>query len=85
MTDRVDETLQLLTLEEKLSLLAGRDMWHTVAIERVGVPSLKVTDGPNGARGADGNHGPPSTSFPIGAAMGATWSPSLIEALTDMP
>ncbi len=79
MSDWVGVTLAQLTLDEKLLLLAGRDMWHTPSIGRAGVPALKVTDGPNGARGADGNHGPASTSFPVGAAMGATWSPPLIE------
>lgn len=41
-----------LTLEEKASLLSGRDFWHTQAIERdgVAVPSVMVTDGPHGLR-----------------------------------
>ena len=72
------DLLGRLTLEEKVSLLAGADLWHTASVERLGVRPLKVTDGPNGARGADGNHGPTSTSFPVGAAMGATWDPDLI-------
>jgi beta-glucosidase len=67
-----------LTLDEKISLLAGRSLWETVPIERLGVPPVKVTDGPSGARGADANHGPTSTSFPVGAAMGATFDPDLI-------
>lgn len=79
MTEWVGRKLEELSVEEKASVLAGRDMWHTVAVDRVGVPSLKVTDGPRGARGADGNHGPTSTSFPAGVAMGATWNPALIE------
>ena len=79
MSSWVAETLAQMTLTEKISLLAGRNRWETVTIERLGIPSLKVTDGPNGARGADTNHGPTSTSFPIGAAMGATFDPGLIE------
>jgi beta-glucosidase len=75
----VADTLAAMTLEEKISLLAGRDLWETVPIPRLGLPALKVTDGPNGARGADVNHGPSSTSFPVGAAMGATFDPELIE------
>ncbi len=62
-------------------MLSGRDLWHTVTIDQAGVPELKVTDGPNGARGADGNHGPTSTSWPTGSAMGATWDPDLIEEM----
>ncbi len=76
----VQTMLESLSLDEKLMLLAGRDRWHTRPIDRVGVPSLKVTDGPNGARGED-RDGVTSTSFPVGAAMGATWDPGLIEAV----
>ena len=79
MSEWVTETLAAMTLDEKIALLAGRDLWETVPIERLDLPSLKVTDGPNGARGADANHGPTSTSFPVGAAMGATFDPDLIE------
>ncbi|MBE2223194.1 MAG: glycoside hydrolase family 3 C-terminal domain-containing protein, partial [Anaerolineae bacterium] len=75
----VEEKLSALTLAEKVSLLAAADMWHTMAVERAGIPVLKVTDGPNGARGQDGNTGPTSADFPIGMAMGATWNPDLIK------
>jgi len=79
MEQFIEEKLSELTLAEKVSLLAAADMWHTMAIERTGIPVLKVTDGPNGARGRDGNTGPSSADFPIGMAMGATWNTELIE------
>jgi beta-glucosidase len=79
MSEWVAETLARMTLDEKIALLAGHNRWETVPIAGLGLPSLKVTDGPNGARGADTNHGPTSTSFPVGAAMGATFDPDLIE------
>lgn len=79
MSTWVADTLAAMTLDEKMSMLAGHNRWETVPVDRLGVPSLKVTDGPNGARGADTNHGPTSTSFPVGAAMGATFDPKLIE------
>ena len=72
-------TLDALTDEEKLTLVAGKDLWHSHSVDRVRVPTLKLIDGPNGARGADGNHGPTSLSLPVGVAMGATWDPALIE------
>ena len=40
-----------LTLAEQVSLLAGVDFWHTASIERLGIPALRVSDGPVGARG----------------------------------
>ena len=51
---RIDALLQQMTLAEKVALLAGSSMWTTTPIERLGIPAIKVTDGPNGARGAGG-------------------------------
>jgi beta-glucosidase len=48
----LDSIISRLNLDEKISLLAGKDFWTTNPVERVGVPPLKVSDGPNGARGA---------------------------------
>ena len=68
----IEALVASLTLEEKVALLAGDDTWHTVPIPRLGIPAMKMTDGPNGARGADGNHGPTSADFPVGIAVAAT-------------
>ncbi len=76
---RFDEFVSQLTLPEKVSLLAGADMWHTTAIERLGIPAVQLSDGPNGVRGTDDNLGETSVCFPVGVAMGATWNPGLIE------
>ena len=46
---KINELLNQLTLDEKISMLAGADLWHSVAIPRLGIPQFKVTDGPNGA------------------------------------
>ncbi len=87
MDAKIEQLIQQMTLDEKISLLAGRDMWHTVPVERLGIPSLKVTDGPNGARGAGGSLGLTSACFPCGSALGATWNPELVarvgQALAD--
>lgn len=42
MSSRVENILQSLTLEEKISLLAGKDFWETVPIPAKGVPAIKV-------------------------------------------
>jgi len=68
--------LATLTLEQKVSLLAGGDTWHTVAVP--GVPVLRCSDGPAGVRGTAFT-GPHSASFPCGTALGATFDPELIE------
>lgn len=78
MTEWIEATLAALTTAEKVALLAGRDLWSTVPIERLGVPSVRLTDGPNGVRGFDDRHGPTVMSYPVGVAMGATFHPDLI-------
>ena len=74
----VDDLVAELTLDEKVSLLAGTDWWHTAAVERLGIPPLKMSDGPAGVRGAHVSGGPPSASFPCGTALGATWDVDLV-------
>ncbi|HEX5807303.1 MAG TPA: glycoside hydrolase family 3 protein, partial [Anaerolineales bacterium] len=81
---RIEELLGQMTLEEKISMLAGADLWHSVAIPRLGIPQLKVTDGPNGARGAWGSMGPTSVATPVGIALGATWNSGLVEKVGNV-
>ncbi|MCJ7605980.1 MAG: glycoside hydrolase family 3 C-terminal domain-containing protein, partial [Dehalococcoidales bacterium] len=81
MVKRIDELIGRMTLEEKVSLMSGIDFWHTASIERLGISSLKVTDGPHGARAVDEKNADvtlPATCFPTAVAMGATWNPDLI-------
>ena len=73
-----------MTLDEKASLTAGDGMWSTAAIDRLGIRPVRVTDGPNGARGAiapGASGSPTSVCVPCGSALGATWDPSLLEAV----
>jgi beta-glucosidase len=49
---RIDALLGELTMAEKVSLLAGSSMWLSTPVERLGIPAIKVSDGPNGARAA---------------------------------
>ncbi len=74
IVDLVDE----LTLAERVSLLSGEDVWSLPAIPRLGIGKLRVTDGPNGARGGGSLvGGVKSAAFPVGIAIGATWDPAL--------
>lgn len=81
---RIDNLLEQMTLDEKISMLAGADLWHSAAVPRLGIPQFKTTDGPNGARGAWGSMGAPSVATPIGAALGATWNPDLVEKVGNV-
>ncbi len=81
---RVDDLLAQMTLDEKITMLAGADLWHSVAVPRLGIPQFKVTDGPNGARGAWGSLGPTSVCTPVGIALGATWNTELVEKVGNV-
>ncbi|WP_130859215.1 glycoside hydrolase family 3 C-terminal domain-containing protein [Gracilibacillus phocaeensis] len=79
--DKINE----MTLEEKASLCSGFDFWHLQEIERLGIPSVMVTDGPHGlrkqAQGSDhlGLHNSvPATCFPSAAGLASTWDKELI-------
>ncbi|WP_347977872.1 family 78 glycoside hydrolase catalytic domain [Microbacterium sp. ProA8] len=73
-------------LEAKAALLSGRDFWSTR--EGEGIRSLVLVDGPHGVRRQAGtadnlgfNQSLPSTCFPPGVAMGASWDPALIREI----
>ena len=79
-SERVQSLLDALTLEEKVSLLAGDSLWLTVPVERLGIPAIKVTDGPNGARGDSlFGSGKGAACLPSGIALASTWNPALVE------
>ncbi|KAG2134498.1 glycoside hydrolase family 3 protein [Suillus clintonianus] len=75
----VDEIVEKLTTDEAILLTAGVGFWHTHEIARLGMPAIKVSDGPNGIRGSHVFMGTPSKCLPSGTALGATWDTELIE------
>ena len=82
----VDEIMRALDLDEKALLTAGADMWTTPPIEHAGVPAIRVTDGPNGARGSSllGLGEETAVCIPCSSALGATWNAELIERVGSM-
>jgi beta-glucosidase len=83
------DALGKLTLAEKAALCVGRDFWSMEGVERLGVPSIVLTDGPHGVRrqasGEDaGLRGSaPATCFPTGSALAATWDVALLEEVGE--
>ena len=81
MTD-IAALLDQMTLEEQVAILSGEDFWSLPAIPRLGIGKLRVTDGPNGARGAGSLvGGVKSAAFPAGIAIGSSWDPELARAI----
>ena len=81
----VADLVDRMTLDERVSLLAGADFWRTVAVPRLGVPQIKVTDGPAGARGGGALLGGKRTAaFPVGIALGSTWSTELLQQVGEL-
>ncbi|MDO9380841.1 MAG: glycoside hydrolase family 3 C-terminal domain-containing protein [Nocardioidaceae bacterium] len=79
----VEEVMADLTREEKVALTSGVGFWDTEAVERLGVPSIMVSDGPHGLRkevvGDDGTRSTlPATCFPTAVALGSTWDADLL-------
>jgi beta-glucosidase len=64
--------LSKLTLEQKIELLGGTDGMYTQAVPSVGLPRLKMSDGPLGVRTFG-----PTTAYAGGAALAATWDPEV--------
>ena len=71
---RLDSILSQMTLEEKIDLLGGVDDFYVRGVPRLGVPRLRMADGPLGVR----NDGP-ATTMAGGIALAATWNPALAE------
>jgi beta-glucosidase len=72
-----------MTLEEKASLCSGLDNWHTKPIERLGIPSIRMSDGPHGLRKEVPNqrNSVPSTCFPTAVTTASSWDRELIKQL----
>lgn len=66
-----------LDLEEKVRLITGFDFWSTVAVERIGLRSMVLSDGPAGVRGAAWDERDPSLNLPSATALAASWDPEL--------
>lgn len=69
---KAQELLRKMTLEEKLAFVTGEDWMYTKAVKRLGIPRMKMSDGPQGL----GTHGP-STAYPSTVLLTATWNEDL--------
>ena len=74
--DRAAEAVKQMTLEEKIAYIAGYQNWYIMPIERLGLPAVRMADGPQGVR-----NNTKSTLYPSGIAAAATWDVDLINQM----
>lgn len=82
----IKKIISQMTLEEKASLCSGLDFWNTKPVERLGIPSIMMTDGPHGLRkqaeSADHlgfNRSVPATCFPPATTLACSWDRKLLQ------
>jgi len=76
--DTLADITAALTTDERAALVNGADTWSTTAVERLGLGSVLMSDGPSGVRGAAWDERNTSVSFPCGVALGATFDTDLL-------
>lgn len=80
-----NDLFEQLTLDEKISLLSGKSMWTLTDIERVNLPSTRVSDGPQGVRkavtDATAIESFPATCFPTACTISCSWNRGLVETI----
>lgn len=85
---KYNEIISQMSLEEKCYMFSGKDFWLTRSVERIGIKSIMLADGPHGVRKQEGrgdqlgiHDSVPATCFPTAAATANSWNPSLGEEI----
>ena len=85
-----EQVLKEMTLEEKAAFCSGRDFWHTKAIERLGIPSVMMCDGPHGLRKQEGegdhlgiNKSIETVCYPTAAALASSFDRDVMRRLGE--
>jgi len=82
---RITEIIKSMTLEEKVNMLHGKNMFSSAGVERLGIADIEYADGPFGIREEMEPHSwkplgwdtDRATFFPTGSALAATWCPDV--------
>ena len=80
-----------MTLEEKAGMCSGADFWNTKAVERLGIPSVMMSDGPHGMRKQEGeadhlglNESVEAVCFPAACATASSFDVDLIRQMGEI-
>ncbi len=84
----IEKIIKELTTEEKASLCSGHDFWHTKAVERLGIPSVMMCDGPHGLRKQKGegdhlgiNESIETVCYPSASALASSFDRDVLSEL----
>lgn len=85
---QINDMIKGMTLEEKIEMLHGKNMFSSAGIPRLGIADMEYADGPFGIREEMEPHSwnsahlttDSATFFPTGSALAATWSTDLAYA-----
>ena len=84
----IEKVLSEMTLEEKAGLCSGHDYWHTKSVERLGVPSMMMCDGPHGLRKQKGegdhlgiNESIQTVCYPSASALASSFDRQVLDEL----
>lgn len=84
----IKKLVDQMSLEEKCYFLSGKDFWNTRSVERLGISSITLSDGPHGIRKQEGagdqlglNKSIPATCFPTAATVANSWNTKLGEEI----
>lgn len=87
---KIKEIIKKMTLEEKASLMSGKNFWQSMNIDHLGIKSMFLADGPHGIRkqvaAADHlglNPSEPATCFPTAATVANSWNEELAELIGE--
>ncbi len=90
----ISDVISRMTLEEKAAMCSGADFWTTTAVERLGIPSIRMSDGPHGLRKQeegqdhlDLSESKKAVCFPAGVGVASSFNRNLLyrmgETLAD--
>ena len=92
LRNEAEALMRKLTLEEKIGMIHGAELFCTAPVERLGIPALVMSDGPMGVRQefepdnwkSVGNHDDYVTYLPCNSALAATWNRELARAAGEV-
>ena len=79
----IQSIINKMSLEEKAALCTGKNNWSTLEFEHLGVPEMRMSDGPHGLRRISGQElgseqSLPATCFPTASCMASSWNVDLL-------